>query len=43
MALACGAWAQGVAWGFHTAEELAEAGAHHIAISFEELGARLLD
>lgn len=42
MAKAAGVRAQGVAWGFHTADEIAEAGADHVAMSFEELG-RALD
>jgi phosphoglycolate phosphatase len=41
MALAAGVRAQGVAWGFHTAEEIAAAGAHHVAVSFAELSAAL--
>jgi len=38
MAKAAGVRAQGVAWGFHTAEEVALAGADHVAMTFEELG-----
>jgi phosphoglycolate phosphatase len=41
MAKAAGVRAQGVAWGFHTAEEVAESGADHVALTFEELGAEL--
>lgn len=41
MALAAGVHAQGVSWGFHTAEEVAAAGAHDVATSFAELGAAL--
>jgi phosphoglycolate phosphatase len=41
MAKAAGVRAQGVAWGFHTAEEVAEAGADHVATTFEELAAEL--
>jgi phosphoglycolate phosphatase len=41
MARAAGVRAQGVAWGFHTAEEMAAAGADHVAETFEELGAAL--
>ena len=41
MAKAAGVRAQGVGWGFHTAQEVAEAGADHVALTFEELGAAL--
>lgn len=41
MAKAAGVRAQGVAWGFHTAQEVAEAGADHVALTFDELGAEL--
>ena len=41
MALAAGAYPQGVAWGFHTAEEVAASGAAHVARSFAELEAEL--
>jgi phosphoglycolate phosphatase len=41
MAKAAGVFAQGVAWGFHTAEEVAEAGADHVAETFTELDQQL--
>ena len=41
MARAAGVRAQGVAWGFHTAEEVAGAGADHVALTFDELSAEL--
>jgi phosphoglycolate phosphatase len=41
MAKAAGAYAQGVSWGFHTAEEVREGGADHIAHDFAELNLRL--
>lgn len=41
MALAAGTYAQGVAWGFHTPEEVLASGAHHMAHSFPELDAAL--
>jgi phosphoglycolate phosphatase len=41
MARAAGAYAQGVSWGFHTAEEVQEGGADHIAHDFAELNLRL--
>jgi phosphoglycolate phosphatase len=41
MALAARTRAQGVAWGFHTAEEVQAAGAHHVAGGFDELDAEL--
>jgi phosphoglycolate phosphatase len=37
MARAANAYAQGVTWGFHTPEEVAEGGAHHIADDFAAL------
>ena len=41
MAKAAGAYAQGVSWGFHTAEEVSEGGADHIAHDFAELDRQL--
>jgi phosphoglycolate phosphatase len=41
MARSAGARAQGVAWGFHTADEIAAAGAHHVADTFADLHAQL--
>ena len=41
MAKAAGAYAQGVSWGFHTAEEVMEGGADHIAHDFAELNRQL--
>ena len=41
MAKAAGAYAQGVSWGFHTAEEVLEGGADHVARDFAELNAQL--
>lgn len=41
MARAAGVRAQGVAWGFHTAEEVAASGADHVAQTFAELEAEL--
>lgn len=41
MAVAAGAYAQGVSWGFQTAEEILEAGAQHVAHDFAELDAEL--
>lgn len=41
MALAAGVRAQGVSWGFHTRDEVAAAGAHHVADRFAELDAEL--
>jgi phosphoglycolate phosphatase len=41
MALNAGVRAQGVAWGFQTAEEVAASGAHHVALTFDELSAEL--
>ena len=38
---AAGVRAQGVAWGFHTAEEVALAGADHVAMTFDELSEAL--
>ena len=41
MAKAAGAYAQGVSWGFHTADEVLEGGADHIAHDFAELNRQL--
>ncbi|HWE45191.1 MAG TPA: HAD-IA family hydrolase [Caulobacteraceae bacterium] len=41
MAIAAGAYPQGVAWGFHTAEEVAASGAAHVARTFAELADEL--
>lgn len=41
MAKAARVRAQGVTWGFHTADEVAGAGADHVASTFEELTAAL--
>ncbi|WP_396592937.1 HAD-IA family hydrolase [Brevundimonas sp. R86498] len=41
MALAAGAAAQGVGWGFHTVEEQLAAGARHVATDFDDLEAAL--
>lgn len=41
MAIAAGAYPQGVAWGFHTADEVAASGAAHVAQTFAELKAAL--
>lgn len=41
MAKAAGAYAQGVSWGFHTAEEVEEGGADHIAHDFTALDRQL--
>lgn len=41
MAVAARVRAQGVAWGFHTAEEVREGGAEHVALVFPELEAEL--
>jgi len=41
MARAAGCTAQGVAWGFHTADEIRAGGAHHVAHDYAELGERL--
>jgi phosphoglycolate phosphatase len=41
MALAAGAYPQGVAWGFHTAEEVLASGTAHVAHTFAELEAAL--
>jgi phosphoglycolate phosphatase len=41
MAKAAGAYAQGVSWGFHTAGEVQEGGADHIAHDFAELNRQL--
>ena len=42
MARNAGVQGQGVAWGFHTVAEQVEAGAHHVAATFDDL-ARQLD
>lgn len=42
MARAAGVHAQGVAWGFHTIEEIHGGGAHHVADAFVDLEAQLL-
>jgi phosphoglycolate phosphatase len=41
MARAAGVYAQGVSWGFHTAEEVEEGGSDHIAHDFAELDRQL--
>lgn len=41
MARAAGARAQGVAWGFHTSDEVRAGGAEHVAADMAELGAEL--
>jgi phosphoglycolate phosphatase len=41
MAKSAGAYAQGVSWGFHTAEEVREGGADHVAHDFAELNRQL--
>ena len=41
MAKAAGAYAQGVSWGFHTADEVAEGGADNVAHDFAELDRQL--
>lgn len=41
MAASAGAYPQGVAWGFHTAEEQRAAGAAHVAIDFPDLAVAL--
>jgi phosphoglycolate phosphatase len=41
MAKAAGVRAQGVAWGFHTADEVAQGGADHVAHDFETLNHQL--
>ena len=41
MAKAAGAYAQGVSWGFHTAEEVQDGGADHIAHDFAALNRQL--
>jgi phosphoglycolate phosphatase len=41
MALAAQVYPQGVAWGFHTADEVRAAGARHVAMAFDELDAAL--
>lgn len=42
MARAAGVYAQGVAWGFHTREEMLAGGADHVAGGFDVLEAQLL-
>jgi phosphoglycolate phosphatase len=37
MARAANVYAQGVTWGFHTAQEMREGGADHVAQDFAEL------
>jgi len=37
MARAAGAYAQGVAWGFHTVDEVRDGGARHVADTFDAL------
>ena len=41
MAKSAGAYAQGVSWGFHTAEEVLEGGADHVAHDFAQLNRQL--
>ena len=41
MARAANAYAQGVAWGFHTIEEVRDGGAHHVAETFADLARQL--
>jgi len=41
MAKSAGAYAQGVSWGFHTAHEVEEGGADHVAHDFAELDRQL--
>jgi phosphoglycolate phosphatase len=41
MARAARCYAQGVSWGFHTTDEVAAGGAHHIAHDFAELRAEI--
>jgi phosphoglycolate phosphatase len=41
MAKAAGVYAQGVSWGFHTAEEVQAGGADHIADDFETLNRQI--
>ena len=41
MARAANCYALGVSWGFHTAEEVSEGGAHEVAHDFPELSAAL--
>jgi phosphoglycolate phosphatase len=41
MARAAGVYAQGVSWGFHTAEEVLDGGADHVAHDFAELDRRI--
>jgi len=41
MARAAGCTAQGVAWGFHTIDEVRAGGAHHVALTFADLAEEL--
>jgi phosphoglycolate phosphatase len=41
MAKSAGVYAQGVSWGFHTADEVLEGGADHVATDFAGLNRRL--
>jgi phosphoglycolate phosphatase len=41
MAKSAGVYAQGVSWGFHTAEEVLEGGADHVADDFETLNRQI--
>jgi phosphoglycolate phosphatase len=41
MARAAGCIAQGVAWGFHTIDEVRAGGAHHVALTFADLAEEL--
>jgi phosphoglycolate phosphatase len=41
MAVNAEVYPQGVAWGFHTPEEVLAAGARHVAVTFDELDAEL--
>lgn len=41
MAKAAGVYAQGVSWGFHTAEEVLEGGADHVAHDFDDLNRQI--
>ena len=41
MARSAGVYAQGVSWGFHTPQEVAAAGAHHVVHDFAQLDAAL--
>jgi phosphoglycolate phosphatase len=40
-AVNAGVYPQGVAWGFHTADEIRAAGARHVAVVWGELDAEL--